>query len=94
MACGPWRQAHPPSTGPQPLHGCAPGPGHGSRIRCVAWGSSSKAPPCVAKRVLLALDASLDQICVKDSLIAPEACHRQVQQAPTPLCTQIKTTQT
>lgn len=23
VACGPWRQAHPPSTGPLPLHGCA-----------------------------------------------------------------------
>ena len=67
-ACGPWWQAYPPSTGPQPLHECAPGPGHGSRIQCVAWGSRSKAPPCVPKRVLLALDVSLDQVCVRDSL--------------------------
>ena len=35
-ACGLWRQVYPPNTGSQPLHGCAPGPGHGSRIRGVA----------------------------------------------------------
>lgn len=46
-------------------------------------GRSPKALPCAPRRVLLALDFSRDQICVKGSLIPAEVCHRQVQQAPT-----------
>ena len=46
-------------------------------------GRISKALPCAPRCVLLALDVSPNQIWVKDSLIPTEACHRQVQQAPT-----------
>jgi len=91
-ACGPWRHAYPPSTGPQPLHGCAPGPGHGRRVQCVARGSSSKAPPCVPKCVLLALEGSLDEICVRDSLIPLKCVTDRCNRHPLPFCTQITQT--